>query len=125
MKAENIKIQGVEFTIDGARHRLVYDINAMIDLAEKYGSFDKAIKGMLEEDEEEKDDKEIQNKPIVLPVMREVFWAGLRHDEPDITLQQAGALMDVKCLSDIYVYIVMAAIGALPDVGEEEPADPS
>ena len=72
----------------------------------------------------------IQSKRNSVAAMRAIFWASLKEKHPEITLQQAGDLMDkaggTKTFAEKFAAMVFAAVPAESDLkalGIEAPKD--
>lgn len=90
---------------DGVERELLYTLNALAEMEDKYGSVEEAFKAL------EKNS---------IKAIRFVIWAGLIHNEAEsLTEQQVGNLIDVQCLNDI----VSTVTGALNDSLPEETAE--
>lgn len=76
---------------DGVKRELLYTLNAMAELEERYGSVDDAFK---------------QLEAGRIKAIRFFIWAGLLHTEEGLTEMQVGDMIDMKCLEDI-----MATVG--------------
>lgn len=83
----DVKSKDIEITLtDGVKRTLKYDLNAMAEMEDKYGSVDEAFKKLE------------QNS---IKAVRFFLWAGLVHDDPSLTEQQVGSLIDMRYLSNI------------------------
>lgn len=71
---------------DGVERTLKYDLNAMAELEDKYGSVDTAFE-MLDKNS--------------IKAVRFILWAGLIHEEPELTEQKVGSLIDIKYLQNL------------------------
>ena len=67
-----------EFVLDNKTRRLKYDFNAIADIEEKSGM------GMA---------KIFSAEMMGLHIIRLLIWAGLKHEEPGITIQRAGMVI--------------------------------
>lgn len=71
---------------DGVERALVYDLNAMAEMEDRYGSVDAAF------------EKLDQNS---IKAVRFMLWAGLIHAEPELTEKQVGSLIDISFLQEL------------------------
>lgn len=71
---------------DGVERQIKFDLNAMAELEDKYGSVEAAFNAL------EKNS---------IKAIRSVLWAGLLHSDPTLTEQQVGALIDLDSMGDI------------------------
>jgi hypothetical protein len=69
----------IEIAIDKPRH-LMYDVNALSDADARLGHNLVHI---------------LASSPVALDVARVLLWAGLKHEDPLMTVEKAGKLMDV------------------------------
>ena len=72
---------------DGVEREIRFTLNAMAEMEDKYGSIDEAFKAL--------DDGSIK-------AARFILWAGLLHNDENLTEQQVGNLIDMDCLNDIF-----------------------
>ena len=79
MKRKAIEIKD----INGVSHNLVFDLNAMVELEDLYGDIDKAFEAM--------------NKGS-FKAIRALIWAGLLHENADLTIHDVGALLQTQDL---------------------------
>lgn len=82
VKAKDVKIT----LVDGVERTLKYDLNAMAELEDRYGSVDEAF-------------AQLDNNSI--KAIRCILWAGLLHEDPDLTEQKVGSLIDMNYLSGL------------------------
>ena len=83
----DIKSKVVSITLtDGVERHLKFDLNAMAELEDRYGSVDAAF--------EQLDKNSIK-------AVRFILWAGLIHEEPELTEKQVGSLIDIPYLRSI------------------------
>jgi len=125
-------IKSVAIQLDRERH-LLYDVNALIALGEELG-----LNLMTKEGWEELAGKmetpapahmTDTPKPVFVPAVpsfkkvRAIVWAGLLHEDPTLTVLQAGALLNPTDLAPV----IKAYIEAwdAQDVTEAKAADPN
>lgn len=88
---------------DGVERVIKFDLNALAELEDKYGSVDAAF--------EELDKNSIK-------ALRFILWAGLSHSDENLTEKQVGSLIDMSCMHEI--------MGTLGDAFENDmPVDNS
>ncbi len=119
-------IQKVAIQLDKPR-MLLYDVNALIDLGEELN-----LNLMTKEGWEELLGKfetpgpqhmNDQPEPVFVAApsfrkVRAIVWAGLRHEDPALTVQQVGAMLDPSNLKDVIAAYMKAF--AASDVTEEK-----
>lgn len=101
----DVKSKEVKLTLnDGVERTLKFDLNAMAELEDEYGSVDAAFE-MLDKNS--------------IKAVRFILWAGLMHEDPSLTLKQVGSLIDVQYLQEL-----MGSLGEAfqADLPTEQPA---
>ena len=84
---KDVKSKAIKLTLnDGVEHTLKFDLNAMAELEDKYGSVDAAF------------EKLDQNS---FKAIRTLLWAGLLHVDENLSEQKVGSLIDMDCLREI------------------------
>lgn len=71
---------------DGTKHELLFTLNALALLEEKYGSVDAAFEAL--------------DKGSFIAI-RYMLWAAIQHEEEPLTEMQVGARIDMKSLAQI------------------------
>lgn len=71
---------------DGTEHELLFTLNALALLEEKYGSVDAAFEAL--------------DKGSFIAI-RYMLWAAIQHEEEPLTEMQVGARIDMKSLTQI------------------------
>lgn len=88
----DVKPKPVKITLsDGVERTIKFTLNAMAELEDRYGSVEEAF-------------KQLDNNSI--KAVRCILWAGLIHEDPDLTEQQVGNLIDIQ-----YMQKLMASLG--------------
>lgn len=77
--------------LGGKERRLHYDLNSIALIGEKLDI--KLCLNNLAED--------LMSTPLPFSAIRVILWAGLLHEDPDLTPEQVGAWIDLKKLSEI------------------------
>lgn len=99
---KDVKSKAVKITLtDGVERTIKFTLNAMAELEDRYGSVDEAF-------------KQLDNNSI--KAVRCILWAGLIHEDPDLTEQQVGNLIDIQ-----YMQELMASLGEAFDADIPEP----
>jgi hypothetical protein len=99
---KDVKSKAVKITLtDGVEREIRFTLNAMAELEDRYGSVDEAF-------------KQLDNNSI--KALRCVLWAGLIHEDPSLTEQQVGNLIDIQ-----YMQNLTASLGAAFDANMPEP----
>lgn len=98
----DVKSKAVKITLtDGVEREIRFTLNAMAELEDRYGSVDEAF-------------KQLDNNSI--KALRCVLWAGLIHEDPSLTEQQVGNLIDLQ-----YMQELMTSLGAAFSANMPEP----
>lgn len=83
----DVKSKEVKITLlDGVERVIKFDLNAMAELEDKYGSVDAAFEAL--------DNNSIK-------ALRFILWAGLVHADESLTEKQVGSLIDMRFMKDI------------------------
>ena len=99
---KDVKSKAVKITLtDGVERTIKFTLNAMAELEDRYGSVDEAF-------------KQLDNNSI--KAVRCILWAGLIHEDPDLTEQQVGNLIDIQ-----YMQELMTSLGEAFDADMPEP----
>ena len=84
---KDVKAKDIKITLsDGVERTLRYDLNALAEMEDRYGSVGAALKAL-------------ENNSI--KAVRFVLWAGLIHEEPGLTEQKVGSLIDMKLIQEL------------------------
>jgi hypothetical protein len=103
---KDVKSKPVKITLtDGVERTLRFTLNAMAELEDKYGSVDAAF-AKLDEGS--------------IKAVRFILWAGLIHEDPDLTEQQVGNLIDIQ-----YMQELMSSVGDALDSDMPVSAEPA
>jgi hypothetical protein len=97
--ANDVKIKPIPVTLDKER-TLLYDFNAFIELEEIYGDINKVFKGL----------EGMKIKPI-----RDMIWAGLLHEDENLTPKQVGKMLNMANVQEIATKIMEALGVSLPE----------
>lgn len=99
---KDVKSKAVKITLtDGVERTIKFTLNAMAELEDRYGSVEEAF-------------KQLDNNSI--KAVRCILWAGLIHEDPDLTEQQVGNLIDIQ-----YMQELMTSLGEAFDADMPEP----
>lgn len=90
---------------DGVERELKFTLNAMAELEDRYGSVEAAFK-KLEENS--------------MKAVRCVLWAGLLHNDENLTEQQVGNLIDITTMESLMNSVGDAFGNDMPDNGSED-----
>lgn len=104
----DIKPRIIKVTLaDGVEREMRYSLNAFAELEEMFGSVDDALKEM---------------EKGKIKATRAILWAGLLDNDPSLTLDKAGSLVDMSNLAYLMEVITMAMTEDLPEeTGETNP----
>lgn len=84
---KDVKSKDIKITLnDGVERVIKFDLNAMAELEDKYGSVDAAF-------------EQLDNNSI--KALRFILWAGLSHADESLTEKQVGSLIDMSCMREI------------------------
>lgn len=115
-----IDIRGKEIFMtlkDGVERPFTFDMNAMAELEERYGSVEAAF-------------ALVQDKNSI-KALRTILWAGLATADETLTEKQVGALIDVNYLNELQAGLAEAVAADLPGPEQTEqamlegPSDPN
>lgn len=102
MPASDVRTKPVPIKLDRVRH-LRYDLNALVLLEEQFGSVEAALDAA-------------QGRSV--RAVRAFLYAGLAHEDPDLTLEQAGSLVGFADLPAVTEAILRALGASFPNPGE-------
>lgn len=98
---KDVKSKAVKITLtDGVERTIKFTLNAMAELEDKYGTVDAAF--------EQLDKGSIK-------AVRAILWAGLIHEDPDLTEQQVGNLIDIQYMQELTTSLGHALDSDMPD----------
>lgn len=95
---------------DGKERYLNYDLNALAELEDRYGSVEKAFK-KLEEGS--------------IKALKLVLWAGLVHEDSSLTEQKVGSLVDIEYLQNLQDSLGSALAADMPDPVDSKDSSPN
>ena len=94
----DIRPKTVKLKLDKERS-LRYNLNALALIEERYGDIQKAV-------------VEAQNGKVT--IVRTLLWAGLVHEDKDLTEEQVGEMVDISDLERVATAISQAFSAAMP-----------
>ncbi|MDB5053150.1 MAG: hypothetical protein JWM44_1200 [Bacilli bacterium] len=100
-----IKSKAVTITLDKERN-LIFDMNAFIELEDKFGSLDAVI-------------TELSGRK--LKSMRTIFWAGLVHEDETLTEKRVGEIMSLDDATGLAEKAMQAILEGLPKPKNQVP----
>ena len=80
----------VTVQLNGKERHLKYDLNALAEIGERLG-----VKVRLDQL------GELGEVPLPLSAPSTILWAGLRHEDPELTEEQVGAWVDLDNLGTV------------------------
>lgn len=84
---KDVKSKDIKITLnDGVERTIKFTLNALAELEDRYGSVDEAFKQL--------DSNSIK-------AVRCILWAGLIHEDPELTEQQVGNLIDIQYMQEL------------------------
>lgn len=107
-KVRDVKIENIQVELDKTR-TLRFDLNAFAELEDNFGTIDEALAAM---------------EKGSIKALRAVLWAGLVHEDEELTIKSVGSLITLADLPKLTDSINKAIMGAVPDVkdkGEKNP----
>lgn len=102
----DLKNKGVLITLGGKEYDLEFDMNALCDMQDRYGTLDKAF------------DKVSNN--LNMKDLRFILWKALQHSEPKITEQETGRLITLQDIDAVTSALNAAMGAALPEPDGDE-----
>lgn len=97
--------------LDGVERTIKFDLNAMAELEDKYGSVDAAFE-MLDKNS--------------IKALRFILWAGLVHEDESLTERQVGSLIDMKYMQELMETLGGAFEADLPvEAANKDVSDPN
>lgn len=94
---------------DGVERELRFTLNAMAELEDKYGSVDKAF-------------EQLENNSF--KAVRFILWAGLIDNDPTLTEQKVGSLIDMNDLGELMKTLTASMNADMPEPEEATPGMP-
>lgn len=94
--------------------RLRYDANALVAVEEVLG---RPLQEIIPPDEDR------ASRQVGFREMRVLLWAGLLHEDPKLTLLQAGELLDLQRMTDIMAKVNEAIAAAFPEAAAVEDSE--
>ncbi|SKC62528.1 hypothetical protein [Maledivibacter halophilus] len=79
--ANNVKVKNVKIKLDGKDHELIYDMNAMCEIEDKFGDVEIAFNNL-------------GNSNKVFNSLRFLLWAGLLHEDEKLTIRDVGKMVN-------------------------------
>lgn len=84
---KDVKSKDIKITLnDGVERTIKFTLNALAELEDRYGSVDEAF-------------KQLDNNSI--KAVRCILWVGLIHEDPELTEQQVGNLIDIQYMQEL------------------------
>jgi len=98
---QDVRSKAVKVTLtDGVERTVRFTLNAMAELEDKYGSVDEAF-AMLDKNS--------------IKAARFILWAGLVHEDANLTERQVGDLIDLQYMSTLMGSLEEAFSADMPD----------
>lgn len=97
-EGKDMKQLGVEIELDRKR-RLVFDLDSLCDIQDKYGSVKESFKAVGSGDMKD---------------LRYMLWKGLSNEDEKLTEEDAGHLIDAPMLGEISKKLLLALGFSLP-----------
>lgn len=102
-KVKDVKIKNIEVELDKTR-TLRFDLNAFAELEENFGTIDQAL-GAMEKGS--------------IKALRAILWAGLIHEDEELTIKQVGKLITLADLPGLTEGINNAIVNSVPKTEEQ------
>lgn len=106
---------GVKIVLDKER-TLIYNLNSLIELEREFETLQNVFI-LLNEIGNELDDGQGFKR---LTEIRYLLTLGLKAEDPDITEEKVGEMVDHAMLPDVLGHIAMALVQSLPDAKKED-----
>lgn len=100
---KRVRPKKVKLVLDKPRN-LIYDLNAFAELEEEFGSIEEAMKSL----------EEGKIKSLIA-----ILWAGLVHEDEELTPKQVGSLIGLTDLQDVANALTEAISSALPETPKD------
>ncbi|NEZ47927.1 hypothetical protein FDF74_12120 [Clostridium niameyense] len=104
----DIKQTGITVKLDKERH-IIFDLNALCELEEKYNSIDKALERLTPKEGIPK-----------MKDIRYIFYLGLKSDDKELTEEKVGSLINLSNINIVTDVIGSAMMGSLPESNNEK-----
>lgn len=102
---KDVKSKPVKITLsDGVEREIKFTLNAMAELEDRYGSVEAAFKKLDENS---------------MKALRCVLWAGLIHEDENLTEKQVGNLIDVQFMQSLMQSVGEAFQADMPEQPEQ------
>lgn len=109
MNVSDVKSKSVPITLqDGKERHLRFTLNALAELEDRYGSVEEAFKKV--------------EGGTSIKALRTVIWAGLIWEDPDITEQDVGNLIDIAYMQEMIEALGGAFEADMPQTDSNAPA---
>lgn len=108
MKLEDIRDKKIKIEVGNKIRFLSYDMNAFAELEEMYGSVENAMSAL-------------RSGSIKSAIS--VLWAGLIHEDEELTPKDVGKMFDLKQIKELGELIGKAIKQAVPEKNEEDDED--
>jgi hypothetical protein len=105
--ANDVRIKPIPITLDKPR-TLYFDFNAFIELEEIYGDIKTALEGV---------------EGLKLRPVRDMIWAGLLHEDENLTRKQVGKMLHPNNIEEIALKIAEGIGISLPEPEEGKPGE--
>lgn len=99
-KVRNVKPTNTKIKIGGKERELRFDLNALAELEDAYGSIESAMNKAQEGS---------------IKALRCIIWAGLLHEDENLKERQVGAWLDMQTLHGLTGTLEGAITSSLPE----------
>ena len=99
MALNDIRESAIPIELDRPR-ALLYDMNGLAELEDRYGSMDDAFKALQKGS---------------IKAARTLLWIGLLHEDETLTERQAGALVSMRNMTEVMAKITSALTNSTPE----------
>lgn len=97
---------GSEVVLDGKKYNLTFDLNALCELEDRYGSLDGAMKKLSSITGADKK---------IMKDIRFLLWQALKHENDELTEAQAGKLVTIQNMQTVSDALGCAMQKAAPE----------
>lgn len=106
---KGMDIKGKNITVNLDRERsLRYDLNAICMIEDRYNDVNEFLRSLQ------------KPGPGMMTKIRFLIWAGLLHEDPELTEQDVGRMIDVNNMEEVQQSIMEAMKTGMPDAEESK-----
>lgn len=99
-----VRIKAIPVVLGEKQYHLRYDLNAFAILEDYYPTVDECLNALSKGS---------------IKALRAVLYAGLAHEDPDLTPEKVGEMLTLADLPALGEQLTQALIGAMPELPKE------